>query len=630
MPTERTTHRRLCGVLGLLSVFILAAGLWDYFTVSLLTDTILPPSLAGEAAWVKRGDWSAIQCYEINWSTVLVRWAGSHVSDAVLVAAIVLLTHGLLWSGVYAFGRALLGGSPWIALLAVALVRISPDLFQVHLLSAQAPSRLVAVGLAFWSSALTIRRRWVEACCLAGLIAHFSPTVACWFAQFIIVTMFCLNYEWGWRKSLIGAACFLAIAGKPLVMFLIEGVAPDAPIRSEAMVGLHMFADPSLSPFSVGVWAYVCLVVYLAMAFVWLKRYFSRTRTPVATIFFLLGLGGVLLDVIFVGIIPVERAARFQLHNLRAFWFLWIAVFYAPALADELMAASPKGTAWWPVFRGLCYSMPLVWSGVTLLDRLHQPPRWNRAIVFLMMALLFFTVTASDRPIAEPSCALVVGLAALAAAAMRAALGGGRNAAKSARAMVVATAVFAILFLSLDGGALARAVSQTRRVLSRNSDWAAACRWIAEQSPADSVWAAPWRPRQFRCWTGRAVLVNRAEVPDDPSRRFEWFLMYAETHQWPHGVATPLTASHGGERWIEWLSEYRCRFVFGERQTPQPRPDRLVVSSALPQGYGVRYVVCDRDSLPQLAPGYGSVMLEPLHVSGPFELYQIRSTLRTP
>jgi len=633
MPIRPTTSPASRRVLGLLTLFVLAVGMWDYLAISFLGDTILSPLRDGGQVWVKLGDWSAIQCYADNWQTALLRWTSNHVSDAVLTAVIVLALHGLLWSGIYYFSHALFGGALWVALLAVALVRISPDLFQVHLLSAQSPSRLAAIALAFWSSGLTVRRRWVTACCAAGLIAHFSPTVACWFVQFILVTLFCLNHEWGWRKSLIGAACFLAIAGGPLVEFLVEDVIPGAPIpnsASDAMVGLHFFADPTLSPFSVPLWAYVCLVVYLAMAFVWLKQHFSRRRTPVVIIFFLLGLAGLLLDVIFVGVIPIERAARFELQTMRAFWFLWIAVFYAPQLADEIGVLWEKGKAWWPIFRGLSFSLPLVWSGITLLERLYHPPRWNRVVVFPMVLLLFLTIHPGDRPIAEPVYALVIATAIAAVATVAALVGRVRGASNLARATAIAASLFAVSLLFLDRATLGHAFSESRRIMARDTDWAEACRWVAENSPADSTWSVPWRPRQFRLWTGRAVLINRNEAPSDPSRRFEWFQMYAETHEWPNGVGALSLSLPGGERIIEWLREYRRRFLVGAAQSAQARSDRLVCASALPQGYRVHYAICERELPPLLVQDHGNIRLERLHTVGPFELYRIGLTAAKP
>jgi hypothetical protein len=629
MPVQPTTRTESRGVLAILALFILAVALWDYAAISWLSDTFLPPSLRDDQMWVKRGDWAAVQCYSDDWRAALLGWAGGHLSDGVLIAAIVLIAHSLFWSGVYYFGRALFGGSRWIALLGVAMVRVCPDLFQVHLLSAQSPARLIAVALAFWSVGLTIRRWWVAACCAAGLIAHFSPTVACWFAQFIVVALFCLNHEWKWRTSLIGAACFLAIAAGPLVRFLVEGVIPDAPIPNEATVGLHFFADPTLSPLSVPLWVYVCLVVYLAMTFVWLKQRFSRRSTPIAIVFFLLGFGGMLLDILFVGVIPVERAARFELQALRAFWFLWTAVFYAPQLADEIAVAWPKGKSWRPIFRGLSFSMPWLWSAITLAERWHQPPRWNRVILVLMLTLLLLTIHPSERSVAEPVWALVIAASILTAAVVAGMAGKTGGSANLVRAMSAAILLFAVSWVFLDGKTAARAFSESRRVMARDADWAAACRWIADNSPADSIWSAPWRPRQFRRWTDRAVLVSRDEAPSDPSRRFEWFLMYAETHEWPGGVGG-LSPSLHGERNIEWLREYRCRFLFGLSHHGAPSPDRLVCSSALPQGYGVHYAICDKDLPPRLVQEHGSVSLERLQTVGTYELFKIALTRPRP
>jgi len=643
-PPSSTDARR---VLGLLALFILVFGLLDCARLHWLSDTFLPPSLEGEQKWTELRDWSAANCYPDDWKTALLGWASRRLSDAALVAVIVFAAHALLWSGVYYFGRALFEGPPWVALLGVVLVRICPDLFQIHLLNPQTPARMMAIALAFWSVGLTMRRRWVPACCAGGFIAHLSPTVACWFAQFLVVALLCLNYEWGWRKSLIGAACFLALAVGPLADFLVEAIVPQAPIAADATMGLHLFANPSLSPFSVPLWANACLVVYLAMAFVWMKRHYSRRTTPIVIIFFLLGLAGILLEIIFVGLIPVERAARFELPNLRAFWLLWIAIFYAPELADSLRAPTAPDTnpqsairnpqsdipLWRPMFRGLSFSMPLVWSTLTLVERWHQPPRWNRMVLLMMLVVLFLTIHKGDRPIAEPLYALAIAAGVTMFTIVAALARRVPGSLILARALSGAVVLFVVFLFILDRSAVKRAFSETRHTMARNSDWTAACQWTADHAPADSVWSVPWRPRQFRRWTGRAVLVNRDEAPRDPSRRFEWFQMYSETHSWPGGVTLSPVSSRGGNPIVEWLRDYRHSFLFGVARRGKQGPDRLDCSSILWQNYGVHYAICDRGSPPQMVQERGGILLERLHTSGSFDLYRIQgqdSEIRSP
>ena len=630
MPVRMTNDTGSRCALGVLAAFALAVGLCDCLSVVLLRDTFLPPSTEIGRAWSELGDWSAVQCYAGDWRVALLRWAGSRLPDGAVVTLGVLVIHALLWGGVYCVGRALFGGSPWVAVLAVVLVRIAPDLFQVHLLSAQDPSRMTAVALAFWSLGLTIHQRWVAACCLAGLAGHFSPIVACWLAQFVVVAMFSLNRQWGWRRSLVGMACFLAIAGGPLVRFLVGEIAPAVRLPSNAMLGLHLFTDPSLSPFSVPLWSNVCLVVYLAMAFVWMKRHFNRRTTPVALIFFLIGLAGLLLEIIFVGLVPIERAARFELQTMRGFWLFWIAILYAPELADEIRASWQKGKAWRAIFRGLTFSLPVVWSALTLIERLRRPPRWSRVLVVLMLVLLAlaaFVFPHGERPVGEPILAVAIAVAVVVVAGATALVGRERTAFGLARSVTGATVAFALVLAILDGGTVARAFSETRRVVARCRAWSEACRWVAEHSPADSKWSIPWRPRQFRRWTGRAVLVNRDEVPRDPRRRLGWFEKYAETHGWAGGLDVRHLPSPVRESLAQRLNAYRRSFLLGVARRPAMSPDWLVISPVLVQTYGVRYAVCDRDRPPRRQEGWTSSTerLQHLHTEGPFEIYRIDS-----
>lgn len=623
-----TTDSAVPAVAGVLAALILAVGVWDCLVVGRLCDTFLAPTIDASRAWGELGDWSAAQCYSEDWKTAALRWASGWLPDAVVVAAVVFAVHALLWTGVYYVGRALFRGSPWVAVLGVVLVRVCPDLFQVDLLGIESPSRMAAIALAFWSIGLTIRRRWVTACCAGGFIAHFSPTVACWFVQFIVAAMFCLNHERGWRRSSVGAACFLAIAAGPLVRFLVGEIVPDSPLPDDAMLGLHFFADPALSPLSVPLWCYVCLVVYLAMAFEWMKPHFRRDTTPVAIIFFLIGMAGLLIEIVFVGVVPVERAARFEISNMRAFWLLWIPIFYAPVLAEEIRIAWRSGWLWPAVLRGMLFSLPVAWSTLTLLDRLRRPPRWSVALVGLMLVLLglsAFVFPRGEQPVAGPLYVLVVAVAVSIAARVSSFFAAGGQIQRAAASLSLAAMAFAVCAAVFAGGSARRALLRVRRTVKQTAAWKDVCRSTAvRESPADSKWSVPWRPRQFRRLTGRAVLVNRSEIPREANRRFEWFQRYAETHGWEwapgesHGAGDPETLQGR-------LRDNRRGLGPGGRWNRETSEDWLVVSRAAVQSYGVRYAVCRRGRRPQRQDGERSqgISVERISSEGPFEVYRI-------
>ena len=625
--------RALCAPVAVV-VFVLLAGLCDCVAVGRFTDTFLPPGIDPTRSWGERGDWSAVHGYEDNWRTALLRRATARLPDAAVVAAVIFAAHALLWTGVYSVGRALFAGSAWVALLGVVLVRIGPDLFDTNLLCAESPARMAAIGLAFWSIALTVRRRWVTACCAGGLIAHFSPTVACWFGQFIGVALFALNHERGWRRSAIGAACFLALSAGPLVRFLVGEILPDSPLPDKATLGLHFLADRTLSPFAVPLGSYVCLAVYLAMAFEWMKPHFRRATSPVAIIFFLIGMAGWAIEILFVGIVPVERAARFGLQAMRAFWLLWIPLYYAPVLAADVRNAWRAGRLWPAIWRGMIFSLPVLWCAWTLVERRLRAPRWNLALVILMLGLLALTVFVlphddqfAVRRITGPVFAVGLALLALAGTSTVWLVGRRNEARRAAGAIGLALVAFGVCFAAVAGDSAALAFAQAAQEMKRHAAWSAICHSeVVTASAPDSKWSVPWRPRQFRRWTGRAVLVNRYEMPPQVDGRLEWFRRYLETHEWP-GAPPARQTPRSAETLERQLPAYRPYFGFGAVRFAGPSGDRLMLSPSSIREYGLHYAICERGMPPQ-SPGGGPLppaLVERIFAHGPFEVYKINA-----
>jgi len=630
MPERSTNRNGSAVVFVLLAAFILAVALADYGLIENSSDTFLPPEkvAATNTDTPAPSDWSLEHCYERDWKSRLLARAGKVFSDAALELGLVLSAHALLWTGVYFAARSLLGGSPWTALLAVALVRIEPDFFGVRLLSARSPSQLAAIGFCFWCVGLTIRRWWVTACCTAGAVALLSPTIGCWFAQFVVVALFTLNHQWGWRRSLAGAACFLAIAGGPLVGFVVSEIFPPAPIADKAMLGLHFFAAPEISPFSVPLWSYACFAVYLGMAFLWMRRCYRRRTTPVAMILFLIGMAGMLVEIVFLGLVPIERAARFDLQNMRAFWPLWIALFYAPMIADEAREAFRRGGAVGrPVFRALTFSMPVVWSVLALVDRFRRPPRWNKlllASMLVLIALSAFVLPHKPRSIAGPLYAAAIGAALAAAAFATRFTGLPGMPSRTAFSCAGALAGFVLLFCALEGRALTAALSEAALNHKLAASWTKTCEWIAKNSPPGSKWAVDRRPRRFRRSTKRAVLVNRAEIPHQANRRFEWFEMYAATHTWTGPLAPERSSPPPAERLVERLDAYRRGFLAGAARRARPSAFRLKVTVDLIKKYHVGYAVCEKGLAPVVGgSGRPAAAVERIYENEGFEVYKI-------
>jgi hypothetical protein len=621
-PSQSESWRALL----VLALFIGVMALWDWTRISFLTDSILPPTLTPGRDWELLGDWSAAHAYDDNWQVATVRLLDRLLPDPALLAVIVLLIHALLWGGVFFAARALWTGSPWIAVLAVFLVRIMPDLFSVQLLSLDAPSRAMAVALAFWSVGLTIQRRWIAACLVAGILAHFSPSIAFWFAQFLIVIVFALNYEWGWQRSFVGSMPFLLVAGGPLVRFLIAEIAPDPPIPPDAMLGLHFFANPALSPFATPLAANACMVVYLAMAFTHLKHYFNRQTAPVIVVMFLIGFAGYVLEIAFIGLVPVERAARFEIHNLRGFWLLWMAIFHAPDLAERIRVAWQGRLLARAVGRVLLFSLPVAWSAFTLIERLVAPPRWNAAVALAMLALVLltaFVLPHESLPIDGAYFALAIAARLIPAAAIAWPVRRDVRLARAAKALLVGAAGLATLIAVLHGAATLRAVADARQAARDYPRWEDSVAWIRAHTPPGALWAVRERPRAFRRATGRPILVNRHEIPRDPDSRYEWFQIYIETHHWVGGPDIEYADSANPEAFVQKLRLYRRSFADGISAQVRSFRDWLAISRVLVLTYPVDFALLRESDLPYPRRSDATVPWRIIHAQGPYRIVQL-------
>lgn len=622
-PKAQVRHQ----VIGILLVFAVVSGLVDLFHIHTFHDSILPPAVYSQVNWTQLDDWSAENTYPTGWKSAALSQIGRLVSPAILTVMIVIPLHLLLWSGVFHAGDKLFRRSPWVALLGVAMVRIMPDLFQVDILSARVPSRLAAVGLVFWSMGFLVSGGWIRSCMLAALVTHFSPTVGIWYLQVMVVGLVCYDFGHGWRRSAIGAAVYLAIAAVPLTWFFVERIWPDPPIPPVAMIGLHFFADPLLSPFVIPLWAVVCLVVYVAMAFVWMKACYSRKTSPLTVMLLIFGFMGMLVEIVFVGLVPVERAARFELQDVRALWILWLALVYAPVLADEIGAAWRRQSLWRPVLRGMVFSLPVIWAATTLVERFFRPPKWNRillGIVLVMLIGLAFFLPHALRPTGQAFWAIGIVLSISLASGVAGHFGRTSAARGIARAAALGAAAFLVVFALTEGTTVADTVAEVRRVNARGKAWTETCRWVRGNTPSTHKWAVPWRPRDFRRRTDRPVLVNRTEVPSDPSRRYEWFQRYAQTHAWEEGPAL-YGPSLSRDRIIRQLGTYRASFLMGASRRPRTPEDSLLISAALVRMAGVDHAIVDADSpVTRLDEGSSPTLsLKLEHTAPPFSVYAI-------
>jgi hypothetical protein len=623
-PTERTS----LPVLLILAVFAVAMAIWDLGEIHAFHDTFLPPPFR-HGGWEGTGDWSAVHSYPDDWKLILTSRMTGALGNPATEVLVVLGAHLLLWSGIYFAARALCGGSAWVALLAVALARIVPDLYQIDLLSAAHPARLIAVALLFWTMGLLIREQWMLGCCLAGAVVHFSPTLGIWFVQVLLIALIGYEHERGWRKPLIGTVEFLIIAAVPISRFLLNEIRPEPPIDGHAMLGVHFFAEPQLSPFYMPPWVAVCTVLYVAMTLVWMKRHFRRKTYPPVVVLFIIAWTALIIELLFLGMIPAERTVRFRLHEVRAHWLVWVGIVFAPELARLFGEARKTGRAWQTVLRGLVFSLPIVWAFTTLIERFHKPPRWNILVTAGLLILLVVTIAGfplGNRPIAEGFFAAMIGLAVLIVLGAKA-LVTGIDRSSWLTPFRMGLGLFLLFFALINGSATVRSFEKANEGLAQTKQWRALCRWVRDATPSElrAKWAIDKRPRDFRRRTQRPVLVNRVEIPPNSQRRLEWFLRFMETHCCSEEPDCPIDRALSPEKMEKPLREFADSFLFW-REPPLRAPETaLLVSATLVRKYNTEHAVLDSEGGGVCWPldGAASITLRQLHAAGTLSAYQI-------
>lgn len=105
----------------------------------------------------------------------------------------------------------------------------------------------------------------------------------------------------------------------------------------------------------------------------------------------------------------------------------------------------------------------------------------------------------------------------------------------------------------------------------RHRDWLAACQWIAENTPRDSLWFTPKYQQTFKWYAGRAEVICWKDVPQDNRSVVEWYRRVTRC-QPPRGNAS--IRDWTTEELLQLSKEYGFKWVLLDR-TYQLQPPAL-------------------------------------------------------
>ncbi|HAC90945.1 MAG TPA: hypothetical protein DCF63_09975 [Planctomycetaceae bacterium] len=126
--------------------------------------------------------------------------------------------------------------------------------------------------------------------------------------------------------------------------------------------------------------------------------------------------------------------------------------------------------------------------------------------------------------------------------------------------------------VDFDGSVAASWLPSETLLPQRYVDWLAVCRWIQENTPADSLWLTPPYQQTFKWYAGRAEVVCWKDVPQDNAAIIQWYRrlqrckLPRQSDGKPRGWNT--------DELIDLAREYRFQWILVDR-TYQDQPPLL-------------------------------------------------------
>jgi hypothetical protein len=104
----------------------------------------------------------------------------------------------------------------------------------------------------------------------------------------------------------------------------------------------------------------------------------------------------------------------------------------------------------------------------------------------------------------------------------------------------------------------------------RYIDWLAACEWINENTPQDSLWLTPRYQQSFKWHAARAEVVNWKDVPQDNSSIIQWYQRIQRCRPPRDGNGKP--RGWTTEELIDLARQYKFQWVLVDRTFQQTPP----------------------------------------------------------
>ncbi len=114
-----------------------------------------------------------------------------------------------------------------------------------------------------------------------------------------------------------------------------------------------------------------------------------------------------------------------------------------------------------------------------------------------------------------------------------------------------------------------------RGTTDRHVDWIAACNWIRENTPPDSLWLTPKYQQTFKWYAHRGEVVCWKDVPQDNASVHEWYRRIKRLE--PPRTANGYFRDWTDDELLQFADEFGCDYILLDRTYQQSPPERLAV-----------------------------------------------------
>jgi hypothetical protein len=392
-------------------------------------------------------------------------------------------------------------------------------------------AKTIAYGFVFLALEAVVRTRWRAAFLWAGAAGAFHVLVGGWTVVALVMAWALSGAgrpsTWTLLPALVGSL-FLALPGIVPTLNLMRGIEPDV-AREAARIYVFDRLPHHLVFHTFGLWYYVrhalLFLVWIILAWKLRTHDPSRRLSLVLIGAATIALFGILIDL--VGLMNMRLEGRslleYQLRvapRLRLYWFRLEDALLPAATALAFIAWLSRLQATQPVRANWLLIASIVAAGLNMADLCY----W-RSQVRVPDSVIQQRPTLDSRPrwwLDEPR-------------------------------------PISRMFRPLPG---------SDRLLTAHewlAHWQAACRWIAENTPADARFLTPRRQQTFVWYAGRAQVASWKDIPQDARSIAMWKralddLYPSEEDHWHEDLA-----AFSDAQLVALARKYRCQYIVIDR-----------------------------------------------------------------